>query len=152
MTPQNYRIAKLYWQQAQDDLADAAKNIRQNPLIAMLTANQAVTNCLSAICIANDNIQTPSYNLVEMAEFCGQIYHEFLELKPLCLDLDIVQESKITSVIPASQAYAHYKKARFVIYMCQNWLIKLKIKPFYQLKSLKLNLLLKKITYGWQKP
>ena len=148
---ENHRIAFIYWSQAEDDLKISAENIKKNPLFAMITANQAVTNCLSAICFAKNKSQPPAYNLVEMVEFCSQIDKVFLKLKNACLDLDAVQEEKITNLISAKKAKVHYKKALLTVYQCQKIAIKLKIIPFYQLKNIKLRLLLKQILYGWQK-
>ena len=90
------RQAKLYFEQCKADLKTAKKFFRSdNHEKCALMSVQAVSNCLSSICLSMNRVQNPTYNMTDMLKICANKYEEFSELSRTCEEMDSIQDYKL---------------------------------------------------------
>ena len=73
--------AKIYWEQAKQDLEMAKSLIKKNPDTSCLLSNQAAINGFSSILFSKGFFQIPAYSSIEMLNLCSSVFPE-LEKTP----------------------------------------------------------------------
>ena len=91
--PENIRLASIYWKQSASDLKSSKFSLllRKYSKSSMLSV-QAAMNALTALCIANNRYQNPTYNLSELLLVSCKFYEKLDVLKEICQEMDQIQE------------------------------------------------------------
>ena len=80
--------AKIYWEQAKQDLEMAKSLIKKNPDTSCLLSNQSAINAFSSILSAKGFFQLPAYSSKEMLNLCSSVFPEIEMARIHCDVLD----------------------------------------------------------------
>lgn len=90
------RLARVHYVQCKADIKQAKTFLKNNEAEkCILMSVQAAMNCLSSVCLSDQRIQNPCYNLSDMLKICIGLSAEFESLKPECDALDAIQDFKL---------------------------------------------------------
>lgn len=112
------KLANKYLIQSKEDIKIAKQIFKKKDFTkcSLLTVQSAI-NALTAICVACNQFQNPTYSLSELLIFCKKLDESFLELEKDCQVLDGIQEftffsdQRESSQIPIGKAKLYLEKA-----------------------------------------
>jgi len=111
-TAETLRRARIFWEQARDDLKMAAKMLRSGAALdSSYLSAQAASNALSAVCCLHGRFQLPAHSPARMAALCAELDSRFAVLGDACGGLEEAQQHSPFAPPEASAAAALAKKA-----------------------------------------
>jgi len=103
---QSIRRAKLFWEQATQDLKGAREKLPSAPLESAYGCFQAALNALTTVCYLNGRYQLPNFSTARMAALCAEFEPAFESLRAPCDELESVQHRSPFDKAPDPQALA----------------------------------------------